>query len=105
MTPSPFDDLDVRCSPARVAKLLARYPEVSDRERREILAFIRNGTTPRIGVVSASDELRPQLDAFIKDHKVHLQISLAHIVRLMAVLMAAMMVCWLLWELVHPASR
>lgn len=94
----------VRSTRERIADLLGQYPHVSDKDRREILAFMRNGRHLDIGLLTSSEKLRPKLDRFMKDHKRHFAIDFIDIVRVLAVITAALMVCWLLWELVRPAS-
>jgi hypothetical protein len=93
-----------RSSRERVSKLLTHYPDVSDRDRKEILAFMRKGRHLDIGLLTANDSLRPQLDAFMADHKRHFQIDVFDVVRVLAVIGAAVIACWVLWELVRPAS-
>jgi hypothetical protein len=94
----------LRSSRDRIATLLGRYPDVSDSDRTEILEFMKEGRHLDIGMLTANDNLRPQLDAFMDDHKRHFRIGAAEVIRLLAVLAAAVMVCWLLWELVRPVS-
>ena len=94
----------VRLSREHVAELLGRYPHVSDRDRREILSFMRHGRHLDIGLLTSSEKLRPKLDRFMRDHRRHFQIDLIDIARMLAVITAAVMVGWLLWELVRPAS-
>ena len=94
----------VRSSRERVGELLSRYPHVSDNDRREILAFMRDGRHLDIGLLTSNEKLRPKLDSFMKDHKRHFQIDFVDVVRMLAVITAALMICWLLWELVRPAS-
>jgi hypothetical protein len=88
----------------RVAELVGRYPSVSDDERREILDFMRHGRHLDIGLLTSSDTLRPQLDAFMADHKRQLQISLLDVVAALVVLAAAFMVCALVWSAIAPTS-
>ena len=94
----------VRSSRERVGELLGRYPHVSDKDRREILAFMRHGRHLDIGLLTSNEKLRPKLDSFMRDHKRHFRIDIVDVVRVFAVITAALMVCWLLWELVRPAS-
>lgn len=84
--------------------MLGRYPHVSDKDRKEILAFMKEGRHLDIGMLTANDNLRPQLDAFMDDHKRHFRIGVADVARLLAVFAAVALVCWLLWELVRPAA-
>ena len=95
---------EVRATRDRVGELLGRYPDVSDTDRKEILTFMKEGRHLDIGLLTANDNLRPQLDAFMADHKRHFRIDVFDVVRVLAVIGAAVMVCWLLWELVRPAS-
>lgn len=94
----------LRSSRDRIAALLSRYPDVSDRDRAEILEFMKEGRHLDIGMLTANDNLRPQLDAFMDDHKRHFRVGAAEVIRLLAVLAAAALVCLLLWELLRPAS-
>jgi hypothetical protein len=95
---------ELRSTRERVAALLGRYPHVSDKDRKEILAFMKEGRHLDIGLLTANDNLRPRLDAFMEDHKRHFRIGVAEVARLLAVFAAVALVCWLLWELVRPAS-
>jgi hypothetical protein len=94
----------LRSSRERVANLLNRYPDVTEKDRKEILTFIKEGRHVDIGLLTADDKLRPRLDAFMADHKRHFSLGTGEIVRALAVIAAILMVCWLLWELVRPAS-
>jgi hypothetical protein len=93
-----------RSSRERVASLLGRYPHVSDTERKEILAFMKEGRHLEIGLLTSNDKVRPQLDAFMEDHKRHFRIGAADVGRLLAVFAVVGMFFWLLWELVRPAT-
>lgn len=95
---------ELRSTRDRVVSLLGRYPHVSDKDRKEILAFMKEGRHLDIGLLTANDNLRPQLDAFMDDHKRHFRIGVADVARLLAVFAAVALVCWLLWELVRPAA-
>ena len=57
-----------------------------------------------VGLLTANDNVRPQLDAFMKDHKRHFQLDPFDVLRAVTVVGAIVMVCWLLWELVMPVS-
>jgi hypothetical protein len=48
--------------------ILKRYPDVHERERRELLEFVRKATRPQIRVAFLSRGLEPRLIAFRKDH-------------------------------------
>ena len=88
----------------RVASLLSRYPHVSDRDRKEILQFIKEARHLEVGLLTANDNVRPQLDAFMDDHKRHFRLDALDVVRAVAVVAGVLMVCWLLWELFMPVA-
>ena len=92
----------VRSTRDRVANLLKRYPNVSDQDRKEILEFMKEARHLEIGLLTANDNVRPQLDAFMEDHKRHFRLDLFDVVRAVALVGAILMVCWLLWELFMP---
>jgi hypothetical protein len=86
----------------RVAKLLTRYPKVSARENREILEFMRNGRHLEIGLLTSDERLRPNLDAFMRDHKKYFQLTFREAAVIVAVIAAFLLAAWLLWEPVGP---
>ena len=88
----------------RVASLLSRYPHVSDRDRKEILQFMKEARHLEVGLLTANDNVRPQLDAFMDDHKRHFRLDALDVVRAVTVVAAVLMVCWLLWELFMPVA-
>lgn len=94
----------VRTSRAHVAKLLSRYPDVSNTEREEILTFMKKGRHLDVGLLTANDNLRPQFDAFMVDHKRHFRLGVFDVLRVLALIAATLIVGWVLWELVRPAS-
>ena len=103
-TPQVAEARALRSTRERVAGLLKRYPDVSDQDRREIIRFMKEARHLEIGLLTANERLQPKLDAFMNDHRRHFQIDLFDIVRMLAVLAAAFMVGWLLFELVRPAG-
>ncbi|HJU77907.1 MAG TPA: hypothetical protein VJ597_08295 [Sphingomicrobium sp.] len=88
----------------RVAELLGRYPEVSNKDRREIVAFMRKGRHLDIGLLTSNIKLRPQLDRFMKDHQREFRLGVVDVVRMVAVLAASVVALWLMWELIRPVS-
>jgi hypothetical protein len=94
----------LRSSRERVAALLARYPKISSRDRREILDFLKTGRHLEIGLLTANAALRPRLDSFMADHNHHFRVTLAESARVLAAISAFLLVCWLLWELIGPAQ-
>jgi AcrR family transcriptional regulator len=82
----------------RVSELLAHYPRVSDDEVREILNFMRTGRHLEIGLLTSSERLRPQLDAFMKDHQRHFRVKWGEGVVVSAGLIGLLAILWLVWE-------
>ena len=94
----------LRSSRERVSSLLTRYPDVSDEHREEILTFLKEGRHLEIGLLTANDNVQPQLDAFMADHRHHFRICLAEVARMLLVLAAAVLVLRLLWEIIRPVG-
>jgi len=94
----------VRSTRDRVAGLLKRYPHVSDKDRKEILQFMKEARHLEVGLLTANDNVRPQLDAFMEDHKRHFRLDAFDVLRAVALIGAIVMVCWLVWELFMPVS-
>lgn len=94
----------VRATRHRVAGLLGRYPQVSDQDRKEILAFMKEGRHLDIGLLTADENVRPQLDAFMADHERHFKLNVLDMLRALAVVGAVLIVCRLIWELFMPVS-
>jgi hypothetical protein len=87
-----------------VASLLKRYPHVSDKDRKEILQFMKEARHLEVGLLTANDNVRPQLDAFMEDHKRHFQLDAFDVLRGVTLVAAIVMVCWLVWELFMPVA-
>jgi hypothetical protein len=94
----------VRSTRDHVASLLSRYPHVSDTDRKEILQFMKEARHLEVGLLTANDNVRPQLDAFMDDHKRHFRLDALDVVRGVTVVAAVLMICWLLWELAMPVA-
>jgi hypothetical protein len=92
----------VRSTRDRVASLLKRYPHVSDNDRKEILQFMKEARHLEVGLLTANDNVRPQLDAFMEDHKRHFRLDVFDVLRAVTLIGVIVMVCWLLWELFMP---
>ena len=88
----------------RAAKLLERYPEVSENENREILEFMKNGRHLDIGLLTSEETLQPNLDAFMKDHQKHFRVSFGEGTAVVVTIAAFLVAAWLLWELIGPSS-
>ena len=94
----------VRSTRDRVASLLKRYPNVSDSDRKEILRFMKEARHLEVGLLTANDNVRPQLDAFMEDHKKHFRLDAVDVLRAVTLIGAIVMVCWIVWELFMPVS-
>jgi len=94
----------IRSTRDHVSSLLSRYPDVSEDNRKEILTFLKEGRHLEIGLLTANDNVRPQLDAFMADHRHHFRISVSEVVRVLVAIAALTLVLALLWEIVRPVS-
>jgi hypothetical protein len=84
-----------RPNQARVSQLLRRYPRITDDETREIVAFMRNGRHLDIGLLTSDDEIRPQLDAFMADHKADFRVRWGEGVAVIGSIAAVLTALWL----------
>ena len=84
----------------RVAQLLERYPHVSKNENREILDFMKTGRHLEIGLLTSNEKLRPNLDAFMKDHERHFSVGFREGTAVVVLIAAFLFVLWLLWDLI-----
>jgi hypothetical protein len=88
----------------QAADLLYRYPHVSDAEAKAILAFLRRGRHLDVGILTADEQLKPQLDSFMDDHAKHFRIGFGEGSAVVAAIAGFLTVCWLVWEAVKPAT-
>lgn len=88
----------LRADRERVADLLSRYPKVTDDESAEILTFLRTGRHLDVGLLTSSEALKPNLDAFMEDHKSHFQVKWGEGTLVVASIAALIAVFWLVWE-------
>ena len=94
----------LRWSRHRTAELLARYPDLGEEEIAEIVDFLRNGNNLEIGLLTANVGLRPQLDAFMAEHKKNLQLGFGEATAAVAGIAAFLGLCWLVWEAIAPGA-
>jgi len=81
----------------RVEDMLRRYPDLTDIERDEILAFLRSAPAIERGLLNGNEALSPQLDRFRADHARLFGIrrkELAIIAALIVVVVAAVLLLW-----------
>jgi hypothetical protein len=82
----------------RIADLLSRYPRVSAHETGEILTFLRTGRHLDIGMLTSNERLRPQLDAFMADHRSHFRVKWGEGSAVIGGIVALLLIFWLVWE-------
>lgn len=82
----------------QAVELLHRYPRVSDVEAKQILAFLRNGRQLDVGMITADEQLKPQLDVFMEDHASHFRVGLFEGAGVIAAIIGFLLLCGLLWE-------
>src|SRR5690349_22924954 len=99
----PENDNRPQLTREQAADLIIRYPHVSERETRQILGFLRKGRHLDVGIITADEALKPQLDSFMADHSKHFRIGLGEGSAVVAAIAAFLAVCWLIWEAVKPA--
>ena len=88
---------DVRSRRDRVADLVGRYPDISERDRREIIAFMRNGRHLDIGLLTANEKIRSKLDRFMHDHKSDFGVTAREVAAVVAGIGVMLATLWLLW--------
>jgi hypothetical protein len=93
-----------RLTREQAAHLLSRYPQVSDAESKAILTFLRKGRHLDVGTLTADEKLKPHLDGFMTDHAKHFRVSIREGSAVVAAIAAFLIVCWLVWEAVKPAT-
>jgi len=83
----------------RMADLVSRYPGVTEDEAKEILTFMRTGRHLDVGLLTADESIRPNLDAFMEDHKAHFRLKWWESATAVGGIMAGLVAFWLLWEM------
>ena len=92
----------IRLNRDEARDLLVRYPQVSNAEARLILDFLRNGRHLDVGMLTAEEKLKPQLDSFMADHRKELRLGIGEGSAVVGGIAAFLGLCWFLWELVRP---
>jgi hypothetical protein len=87
-----------RSNSERVADLVSRYPGVTEREVQEILTFMRTARHLDIGLLTADDGIRPNLDAFMLDHKAHFRVKWWESLAVPGGIAVVLIAFWLIWE-------
>ena len=86
----------VRATRERVSRLLSRYPAISDRDVAEIVQFLRTGRHLDLGLLTADEDVRPRLEAFMEQHKKHFRLTWKEAAVILAGIAAFVLACWLM---------
>lgn len=98
MSPSAQRKLVGRTQREQVEDLLTRYPDITPDEVAEIIRFIKKGLPLEVGLMTASERLRPQLLRFRHDHPSEFSLGAREYVATLLVLVAFIGLCFLLWD-------
>lgn len=90
----------MRLTRERVAELLSRYPRMAKHEVEEVIEFLRYGRHLEIGLLTSNARIRPQLDAFMAEHKAHFRVKWAEGAAVIAAIVAILAMLWFAWEAV-----
>jgi hypothetical protein len=85
----------------RALSLLARYPNVSGAEASEILSYLRRMRYVEMERLASDQTVRRQLDVFLRAHKEEFRYAFIEIVTFVALIVAFLAICWVLW---HPVG-
>lgn len=89
---------DARSGRERISELVYRYPRVSADEAKEILTFLRTGKHLDVGMLTSNDRLRPQLAAFMEDHKKEFGVKWSEAAALVSAIVALLFGLWFVRE-------
>jgi hypothetical protein len=90
-----------RLDQRRVTELLARYPDVSVDEARAILNFLRTGRHFDVGLLITNSRLKPNLDAFLKDHRSHFEVEPGRAEAVVGIVVLFLFVLWAFWAVLN----
>ncbi len=94
----------IRLSRDEAADLLFRYPHVSDSEAKLILGFLRNGRHLDVGILTADEKLKPQLDSFMADHARHFRVGFLEGSAVVAAIAGFLLFCLIIFAALTPAG-
>ena len=60
---------------------------------------MKTGRHLDIGLLTSDEKLRPNLDAFMEDHKKHFRVSIREAASVVVLIAAFLFASWLFWEL------
>jgi len=86
------------------ARLLSRYPRVTDAEAKLILGFLRHGRHLDVGMLIGDEKLKPHLDRFKEDHASHFRLGFGEGAIVAGAIAAFLIICALIWEAAKPAA-
>ena len=84
---------------AHVGDLLRRYPGISAGEAAEIIRFIKKGPVMEVGLLTADEELRPQLQRFRSDHASEFSLGIKEYAIILLIVAGAIGLCFFLWDI------
>lgn len=84
----------------RVSGLLARYPDVSGDEAHAILTFLQTGRYFDVGLLTSNARLKPNLDAFLRDHRGHFEAVPGRAEAIVGVVTLSLFIFWAIWTAV-----
>ncbi len=87
----------------RIVNLVAKYPNVSAAEAAEILKHIRTARYVEIERLASDETVRAQLQHFFANHRDQLRFGPIEIVTAIALVVAFLAICWLLWNSIGGA--
>jgi|SRR6476659_7356482 len=88
-----------RTNSDRVSQLLSRYPGVTEGEVAEIVTFLRTGRHLDVGLLTADASIRPNLDAFMQDHKAAFRVKWREGAAVTGGIAALLITLWVIWEI------
>ena len=83
---------------ARMEKLLRAYPAVTNIEEAQLLRYLRNGRVLDVGLLTANEQLKPQLEQFRRDHAAAFATGLKEYLVFTFMIAAFICLCALMWD-------
>jgi len=83
----------------QVARLFARYPEITSAEREELVRYLRTAPVLDIGLLKSDEAIRYRIAAFEQEHARKLAIRPVEIAVLLIVFALVTAACVALWDI------
>ncbi len=83
---------------SHVERLLARYPEVTDAERAEIIRFLKKALALQVGLLASSEAVRTNLQRFKDDHPEHFSVDLKGMLVALMIVTLIVIAAVLAWD-------